>query len=292
MISHPLGSGTRIPTGYPRCLLFRRRRLIISAKVNVPIKMQNISPLSLPLGSPNGERRGDPPNPSSSPPPPPKAVSPSLSPKSISPPRHPITDPAITLGTSARPGRVAKEGEEPTGRLHLGAIFLDGPSPSCVAGNRRCRAISPHVLVSFAKRCNQQSGFTVACSVSSPPPARAERRPSRGRIVHFIPSFIADCPSSVRPPVRAPRSPNLQFRCHVRITRPKAVETDRRCARAAAAEMRNWTVGRRPRPRLTLWRIHLAITADGLGTRRRPRKGGSIGKVQRQKKKEKQADSS
>ena len=75
----------------------------------------------------------------------------------------------------------SSEREEPSGRLHLGAIFLDGPSPSCVAGNRRCRAISPHVLVSFAKRCNElQSGFTVACSVSSPPPARAERRPSRG----------------------------------------------------------------------------------------------------------------
>ena len=41
--------------GFLRCLLFRRRRrrrLIISAKVNVAIKMQNISPLSLFLRPP------------------------------------------------------------------------------------------------------------------------------------------------------------------------------------------------------------------------------------------------
>ena len=89
--------------GFLRCLLFRRRRarrrrrrLIISAKVNVAIKMQNISPLSLflrPLLRPSEKRSAHPilswvsSPPSSSTSPPPKAVSPSLSPKSISPSR-------------------------------------------------------------------------------------------------------------------------------------------------------------------------------------------------------------
>ena len=153
--------GKRTSPGCPGCLLFRRRsrrrrRLIISAKVNVAIKMQNISPLSLSLRRPPIGRRRDPPNPSSSL----LFSSSSFTAKGsfsvsiskehlalplVDHPLPPLTDPVIALRDTCSSAHHAQECSYfcsvtslPPEILQIGRLLS-----------------SSHVLVPFAKQCNE-----------------------------------------------------------------------------------------------------------------------------------------